>query len=103
MHKEHRLIVDVPEPEPYTVTQHIINIYRCNTCSSQVKPEVDIPEHGILGKNLLAMVASLWSDARLPVGKVSAMLKSIYGLKLNPATISNTLLNAAESLKSLIL
>ncbi len=72
-HQEYRLVVDVPAPEPYTVKEHVINIYHCKRCNSKVRPEVDIPEHGMLGKNLLATIATLWSEARLPIGKIDSI------------------------------
>jgi len=101
-HKEYRLIVDVPAPEPYTVKEHIINIYHCKRCNSEVRPEADIPEHGMLGRNLLAMIATLWSEARLPIGKIASMLKAVYGLKISAGTINNALVNVAESLQKFV-
>jgi transposase len=98
-HQEYRLVVDVPAPEPYTVKEHIINIYHCKRCNSEVRPEADIPEHGMLGKNLLATIATLWSEARLPLGKIASMLKAVYGLKISAGTINNALVNVAESLQ----
>lgn len=101
-HQECRVIVDVPAPEPYTVKEHIINIYYCKRCNSEVRPEVDIPEHGMLGKNLLAIITTLWSEARLPIGKIVSMLKAVYGLKISAGTINNTLVNVAESLQKFV-
>lgn len=100
-HYDYRTIVDIPKPEPYTVTLHKISIYDCNNCGSQVRPKVDIPEHGMLGKNLLSTISSLW-HVRLTVDKIRAMLESIYGLKLSTATIQNALLNASSSLQRFV-
>jgi transposase len=101
-HQEYRLVVDVPAPEPYTVKEHIINIYHCKRCNSEVRPEADIPEHGMLGKNLLATIATLWSEARLPLGKIASMLKAVYGLKISAGTINNALVNVSESLQRFV-
>ena len=97
-----RLIVEVPEPEPYTVTLHKIGIYNCNKCCSEVKPDADIPEQGILGKNLLALVTTLWSDARLPPRKIGCILKAAYNLDLSAACINNALVNVSESLQPFV-
>ncbi len=101
-HQECRLILDVPEPQPCTVTMHRISIYGCRICSSRVRPHVDIPETGDLGKNLLAMITALWSEARLPVGRIRAMLMALYGLKLSTATINKALVNVSGSLQPLV-
>ncbi|MEM2759214.1 MAG: hypothetical protein QXU32_09545 [Nitrososphaerales archaeon] len=81
-HQDYRPIVDIPEPQPYTVTLHKISIYNCNNCGEEVKPDRGIPEHGMLGKNLLAVIPSLW-HARLTVAKIRSMLKTIYGKVIN--------------------
>ncbi|MEM3085025.1 MAG: transposase, partial [Nitrososphaerales archaeon] len=93
-----RTIVDIPEPEPYTVTLHKVSIYNCNRCGSEIKPVVGIPEQGMPGKNLLAMISSLW-HVRLTIGKIQSMLEAIYGLRLSTATIQNALLNVSSSLQ----
>lgn len=102
LHQENRLIVEVPEPHPYTVTLHRINVYECSRCGSEVKPFVDIPENRMLGRNLLAMVTALWSEARLPIRKIIGMLKAVYDLKLSTKCINDSLLNVAESLHPLV-
>ncbi|MEM2759484.1 MAG: hypothetical protein QXU32_04740 [Nitrososphaerales archaeon] len=52
----------------------------------------------MLGKNLLAMISSLW-HVRLTVAKIQSMLKAIYGLSLSTATIQNALFNVSSSLQ----
>ncbi|MEM2760985.1 MAG: hypothetical protein QXU32_12975 [Nitrososphaerales archaeon] len=68
-HHDYKTVVDIPKREPYTVTLHKVSIYRCNDCEEEVKPDAGIPKHGMLGKNLLAMIPSLWY-ARLTVEKI---------------------------------
>ncbi|MEM3099580.1 MAG: IS66 family transposase [Nitrososphaerales archaeon] len=97
-HHDNRTIVDIPEPEPYTVTLHKVSIYNCNKCGSEIKPDADIPEQGMPGKNLLAMISSLW-HVRLTIGKIQSMLEAIYGLRLSTATIQSALLNVSSSLQ----
>jgi transposase len=97
-HYDYRPIVDIPKPEPYTVTLHKVGNYNCNRCGAEVKPDADIPEQGMLGKNLLVMIPSLW-HVRLTIGKIRSMLGAIYGLKLSTATIQSALLNVSSSLQ----
>jgi transposase len=108
-----RTIVDVPEPLPYTVKEHVINTYRCSRCGSDnLIPEsvgTELPSSSsveetreggvILGKNVLSTISMLWSVARLPLRKISYALESMYGLRLSPATIGHALEKVSEGLK----
>ena len=60
------------------------------------RPEVDIPKHGMLGRNILATIATLWSEVRLPIGKIGSML-IVYGLNISAGKINNALVNVADS------
>ncbi|MEM3099587.1 MAG: transposase, partial [Nitrososphaerales archaeon] len=92
----------MPKPEPYTVTLHKINHYLCSKCRSEVKPDTDIPEHGDIGKNLLALITTLWSEARLPPRMIDAILEAVYDLDLSAACINNALVNVSESLQPFV-
>ncbi len=100
-HHEHRIIVDVPKPEPYTVTLHKISTYDCSSCGI-VKPDADIPEHGDLGKNLLSLITTLYFEARLPPRRIRSTLSAVYGLELSAACINSALVNVSESLQPLV-
>lgn len=109
---ERRTVVDVPEPLPYTVKEHVINVYRCSGCGADnLLPESvgrELPSSSvegsreggvILGKNALSTISMLWSVARLPQRKISYVLESMYGLRLSPATIGHALQKASERLE----
>lgn len=109
---ERRTVVDVPEPLPYTVKEHVIKVYRCSGCGADnLLPESvgrELPSSSveesrkgcvILGKNALSAISMLWSVARLPQRKISYALESMYGLRLSPATIGYALQKASERLK----
>lgn len=103
LHHESRPVVEIPEPQPYTVTQHVIRHYRCNSCGTEIKPDAaGMPKHGDLGKNLLSVITMLWSEARLPVRKICGILKAVYGLDLSAACINNTLVRVSESLQTFV-
>ncbi len=116
---EKRTIVDVPEPLPYTVKEHIVNIYRCSRCgANELIPESarrDLPSSSItattekkkkgngivtLGRNVLSTASLLWSVARLPQRKISYVIQSLYHLNLSAATIGHALENVSESLEA---
>lgn len=97
--EDRRLIVEIPEPQPCTVIEHRICTCLCQRCGSEVTPDAGIPERGMLGSNLLSLAATLWSKARLPIRKISAMLEAVYCLKISPACINTALVNVSESLQ----
>lgn len=114
---EKRTLVDIPEPLPYTVEEHIFNIYKCSGCGAEdllpesVTTRGELPRSSVtvtnqfnsivvLGKNVLSIVSLLWSVARLPRRKISYVFESLYHLKLSPATIGHSLENVSERLKA---
>jgi hypothetical protein len=110
---EKRTLVDVPEPLPYTVKEHIVNVYKCSGCGAgELIPEsarrelpssvVTTKKKGIvtLGRNALSTISLLWSVARLPQRKISYVMESLYHLNLSAATVGHTLENVSNSLKS---
>ena len=109
---ERRTVVDVPEPLPYTVEEHVVNIYRCSGCGAdnlipdsvgRELPSSSVEEgregNIILGKNALSTMSMLWSVARLPQRRIAYALESMYGLRLSPATIGRALQNVSERLE----
>lgn len=113
---EKRTVVDVPNPLPYSVRQHVITIYSCAQCGAEeLIPESarrELPRSSVvvtnqlsstvtLGKNTLSTISLLWSVARLPQRKISYAIESLYRLKLSPATIGHALENVSERLRSL--
>lgn len=112
-----RMLVDVPEPRPYSVREHIINVYECSRCGAgELIPESatrDLPSsiltgeknkkgNGIvtLGSNALSTISLLWSVARLPQRKISYVIETLYHLKLSPATVGHALEDVSERLKA---
>lgn len=122
MSTEKRTVVDVPEPRPHTVTEHIVNVYRCSRCGAdELIPEsarINLPSSSVttigggrtkrkrgngvvtLGRNVLSTISLLWSVARLPQRKISYVLESLHGLSLSPATVGHTLQNISDSLEA---
>ncbi len=115
---EKRTVVDIPEALPYTVKEHIVNVYRCSRCgadelipesarrelpssSSSVVTTTKRKGNGIvtLGRNALSTISLLWSVARLPQRKISYVIESLYHLKLSAATVGHALENVSESLE----
>jgi transposase len=118
---ERRTVVDVPEPLPYTVKEHVVNVYSCPDCGADgLVPESardDLPsssvaaiaegEHRVeegnmgvtLGRNILSTISTLWSVARLPLRKISYLLESMHGISLSPATVWHSLQKVSDGLE----
>lgn len=113
---ERRTVVDVPEPLPYTVREHVVNVYRCAGCGAdELIPESarkELPPSSVLatgkkgngvvtlGRNVLSTISLLWSVARLPQRKISYVIESLYHLNLSAATVGHALENVSRSLEA---
>jgi len=96
-----RIIAEIPRPQPYTVTRHVIQSYLCRDCGSTTTADARIPKKGFLGCNLVATILLLWS-ARLPLKKISKTIESLYNLRLSAACINSALLNTSDALEPLV-
>ncbi|MHB2035260.1 MAG: IS66 family transposase [Nitrososphaerales archaeon] len=110
---ERRTVVDVPEPLPYNVKEHVFNVYRCSVCGADALiPESarkELPSSSAavtnqassivtLGRNILSTISLLWSVGRLPRRKISYAVESLYRLKLSAATIGHALETVSDRL-----
>jgi transposase len=94
--------VDVPDSQPYIVTENIIPHYDCVDCGERnIIPESAkdiLSQEGMLGKNILATIAMLYSLARLPYRKIPRVLESLYDLSISAATVWSSLKRISEKL-----
>lgn len=83
-----RVIEDIPEPQPITVTQYNIHTYLCKNCAEvNIPSHPDLPLEGRFGKNLLAQVVLKKYEDRLPLEKVASSLQREHGIIMTPATV----------------
>ena len=98
---ESKIIEDLPEPEPVTVTEYKICHYICPYCQKEVVgTDSCCPNEGIFGNNTIAQVALLKYGDRLPHRKIQDALKRVYGLVISPATIFDLTRRAANAVAS---
>lgn len=87
-----RVIEDIPEPQPITVTQYNVHAYLCKNCAEvNIPSHPDLPADGRFGKNLMAQAVLKKYDDRLPLEKVASSLQREYGIIITPATVLNIL------------
>ena len=96
-----RIIVEIPKPQPVTVTKHVIPSYMCNDCNTAHTAQCNLPKKGCLGFNLIGAIVSLWS-ARIPVRNISKMISVFNSVNLSAGTINNCLNNTAIALEPLV-
>ena len=83
-----RVIEDIPEPQPVVVTQYNVHAYICNNCAAvNISSHPDLPAEGRFGKNLMAQVALLKYEDRLPLEKIVKHLRRQHALQVSAATV----------------
>ena len=101
-----KIIEEVPEPQPVTVTEYKINHYKCKECNNEIIAQSPFPEQSNFGANTLAHTTLLKFDDRLPLKKVCSALERQFNLDISSATVfditrrvSNKLQPEYESIK----
>ena len=95
---ESKIIEEIPEPQPVTVTEYKICHYICPHCLKEVVgTDSGCPSEGMFGNNTIAQATLLKYKDRLPHRKIRDALKRLYGLDISPATILNLTRRAADA------
>ena len=95
-----KIIEEIPQPQPITVTEYKIAHYKCPSCQKEVAArDPGCPHEGKFGKNVIALATLLKYDGRLPHRKIHETLTRLYGLKVSPATILDLTRRAADAIR----
>jgi len=98
---ESRIIEEIPQPQPVTVTEYKVAHYRCPCCHKEVvATDAGCPTEGIFGNNTIAQTTLLKYEDRLPHRKIQEVLRRVHGLNISPATILDLTRRAADSVQS---
>ena len=96
-----KIIEEIPEPQPITVTEYKIAHYRCPCCRKEVAAnDPGCPHEGKFGNNVIAQATLLKYEDRLPHRKIQDAMKRLFGLKISPATIFDLTRRAADAVRS---
>ena len=97
---ESRIIEEIPEPHPITVTEFRLAHYDCPSCGEHVVARhPECPSEGRFGPRALAHITLLKYDDRLPHRKVCRTLKREFGLEITPATVLDVTRRVSHALK----
>lgn len=95
-----KIIEEIPQPQPITVTEYKIAHYKCPSCQKEVAArDPGCPHEGKFGNNVIALATLLKYDGRLPHRKIHETLTRLYGLKVSPATILDLTRRAADAIR----
>lgn len=83
-----RIIEDIPEPQPITVTQYNVHTYICRNCAEvNIPSHPDLPSEGRFGYHLMNEVALMKYEDRLPYEKIVDNLNRRFHLAITAATV----------------
>ena len=103
--KSRRQVIELPK-EPVRVIDHVLMARRCGHCGKTHVAKVG-PEAGVLGQHrvgvgLMATVATLSGEYRLPQASIQGLLKNTYKLSLSVGEISGILHTVAKAGKDVV-
>jgi transposase len=95
----HKIITDIPKPQPAIVTDYILHVYDCPECHMEIiANHPDLPKEGDFGKNLLAQTTLMKYEDRLPHRKIQEALNRQFNLKISPGAIFDFTRRTSDSL-----
>jgi len=99
--QQSRIIAEIPKPQPYEITKHVIPSYLCKNCGNTTTVTGVIPKKGCLGFNLIGIITSLCATI-ITTRNIAKMIESFYSIKFSAACINNSLYNISLSLEPFV-
>lgn len=89
-----RQVIDLP-CQPYVVREHVVLRRYCGVCGQNCTPELELSGE-VVGKSrvslrIMALVALLKTECRMPLRVIQGLLKSLYGLSLSEGELTGVL------------
>jgi transposase len=93
-----RLVEEIPDPQPPTVTQYNRHCYECDSCGTQtVASHPDCPDEGQFGVNVIAQAALSRYEYRLTYRKIADRFEQLHELTLSGASAWHATERAARA------
>lgn len=94
-----RQVIDLPR-QPYVVRDHVVIGRHCGVCGKSYAPTLDLSAE-VVGKSrvsirIMALVAFLKTECRMPLALIRGLLQSLYGLSLSEGALAGLLHRVAE-------
>lgn len=87
--REHRVVEEIPEPQPVEVIEFVANHYDCDNCGEVVAKPENWPEKGRFGLRLLTQCAVMKFEDRMTFTKLRDALKRHYDVEIMPSSLMN--------------
>lgn len=102
---QRRQVTDVPPPPPPRVTEYQIVARACPNCAAPAKGPAPVaaPARAQYGPGVLARAAELTCAHYLPVGRATALMRSLLGLEVSTGFVAGVRHRAAVMLEATFL
>ena len=85
-----RIIVSIPPPQQYEVTEHVLHRYNCQTCHNEFQNDGNLPPQGNFDRTVIRNVADMYSK-RMPYDTIKQSLQEQHGLHITNTTVQSIL------------
>ncbi|MGI0060816.1 MAG: IS66 family transposase [Nitrosotalea sp.] len=85
-----RIMVSIPPPQQYEVTEHILHKYSCQTCNVTFQNDGNLPSQGSFDGSVIRNVVGMFSK-RMPYDAIRASLQEQNGLHITNTTVQSIL------------
>jgi len=85
-----RIMVSIPIPQPYKVTEHILHKYNCKKCNHSFENNGNLPPTGIFDGSVIRNVVDMYSK-RMPYDTIRTSLQEQNGLHVSNTTVQSIL------------
>jgi transposase len=97
--QEHKIVEEIPKPQPIDVIDYVANHYECDNCGEVVAKPDNWPEHGRFGIQLLAQCTVMKFEDRMTFTKLRDALKRQYDFEITPTSLMNMTRSVGTKLK----
>ena len=85
-----RIMVSIPPPQQYAVTEHVLHKYNCRTCNVTFQNDGNLPPIGNFDGSVVRNVVDMFSK-RMPYDTIKQSLQEQNGLHITNTTVQSIL------------
>ena len=85
-----RIMVAIPPPQQYEVTEHVLHRYNCQTCHNEFQNDCNLPPTGDFDGTVIRNVADMYSK-KMPYDTIRTSLQEQHGLHITNTTVQSIL------------
>jgi len=85
-----RIMVSIPPPQQYEVTEHVLHRYNCQTCDNEFHNDGNLPPQGNFDGTVIRSVSDMYSK-RMTYDTIRESLQEQHGLHITNTTVQSIL------------